>query len=828
MSESKQVGKDIEFLERVGRWLGEKQEVASEAIGRAIRRIVPSRNTKAIEAHAKIVEQINAREAEFQELDQDGIRGRMQAFRERLAGEEVEAQETILDEILPEVFALVREAAKRALGMRHYDVQLIGGMVLHKGSIAEMATGEGKTLVATLAAALNALAGRGTYVVTVNDYLAKRDRDWMAPVYEYLGLTVGAIQSEMDPNKRQDEYACDITYGTNNEFGFDYLRDNMRNRVEQQVQKQLHFAIVDEVDSILVDEARTPLIISGMPEASSRKYYLADGVARKLREGEHFEVKEKEHTVVLSDEGIELAQSLLNVPSFYEGPYMDWPHHIEQSLKAHNLYKLDKHYVKRPDDRGAPEIVIVDEFTGRMMPGRRWSDGLHQAVEAKEGIRIREESQTLATITFQNYFRLYHKLAGMTGTAITEAGEFAKIYSLDVVQIPTNRPNQRADHEDVIYRTEQEKFPTIVDELVDLNRDGRPVLVGTASIEKSELLARYLTDPSLMVKVLGRRATHGEKALAKAKKIDEDTRGKVKEMLARPARITEEEAREVADRVLDQDPKSDLAFWLDGVARAARAVAAVRAGFPHKVLNAKFHQMEAGIVAQAGRLGAITIATNMAGRGTDIKLGGDPEGPGQGRGARDRRQRPLRRIPRALPEAVWRGEGEGPRAGRTPHSRHRTPRIAPHRQPAPRADGAPRRSGIFSLLPVVAGRLDADLRQRPRQPHSRAGRDDRGRGHPECHGLAIHPTRTEEGGGAELRHSKEPPRIRRGDGQAAQAHLRPAPGSATGRRGEGPRPGHGGGRGRPALRRLPGPGSRALRSPRTDLGPEHQVWRRAL
>ncbi|HKB16843.1 MAG TPA: DEAD/DEAH box helicase, partial [Planctomycetota bacterium] len=338
----------------------------------------------------------------------------------------------------PEVFALVREASKRATRLRPFDVQVLGGVVLHRGKIAEMATGEGKTLVATLPATLNALEGKGVFIVTVNDYLARRDRDWMGPIYEYLGLTVGAIQAHMEARLRQKEYACDITYGTNSEFGFDYLRDNMKVRVEDQVQRFLNYAIVDEVDSILIDEARTPLIISGPAEESSERYLIADRLARRLRPELHFEVKEKEHQALLTDEGIEEAERIAGVDTFYSGRNMDWPHLIETALRAHHLYRNERDYVVKDG-----EIIIVDEFTGRLMNGRRWSDGLHQAVEAKEGIRPREENQTLATITYQNYFRLFRKLAGMTGTAMTEAAEFAKIYDLDVVQIPPNRPMRR-------------------------------------------------------------------------------------------------------------------------------------------------------------------------------------------------------------------------------------------------------------------------------------------------------------------------------------------------------------------------------------------------
>ncbi|MBM3963155.1 MAG: preprotein translocase subunit SecA, partial [Planctomycetes bacterium] len=406
--------------------------------------------------------------------------------------------------------------------------------------------GEGKTLVATLPAALNAVAGNGVYVVTVNDYLAKRDRDWMAPVYECLGLSVGAIQSQMPPQLRQAEYACDITYGTNNEFGFDYLRDNMKWRADDQVQKRLNFAIVDEVDSILVDEARTPLIISGEGEGTTERYVLADRIARQLKPDVHFEIKLKEHQCILNEEGIDRAEKLVGVDSFYKSPaHMEWPHLIETALRAHHVYERDKHYVvvqpKRPDgSAGEPEVIIVDEFTGRLMPGRRWSDGLHQCVEAKEGLPPREENRTLATITLQNYFRMFGKLAGMTGTAMTEAAEFSRIYDLDVVSIPTNRPNQRKDQNDQVYLDEASKYDALVEEIKAEHAKGRPILLGTTSIAKSEAISERLK----------------------------------------------------------------------------------AAGVPHNVLNAKQHEREAEIVMQAGRRGAVTVATNMAGRGTDIVLGG--------------------------------------------------------------------------------------------------------------------------------------------------------------------------------------------------------------
>jgi preprotein translocase subunit SecA len=440
--------------------------------------------------------------------------------------------------LLPEAFALVREAGLRTLNMRHFDVQLIGGVVLHEGKIAEMKTGEGKTLVATLPAYLNALTGRGVHIITVNDYLAKRDSHWMGGIYHLLGLEVGLIQHDMRDQERQKAYAADIAYGTNNEFGFDYLRDNMKFSQEQLVQRELHYAIVDEVDSILIDEARTPLIISGPTEESTDKYYQIDRVIPRLRRDEDYQVDEKARTVALTEAGIAKAERFLGIRNLYDPKNMEWVHHTNQALKAHVLFKSDVDYVVKDG-----EVIIVDEFTGRLMPGRRYSEGLHQALEAKERVKIERENQTLASITFQNYFRMYEKLAGMTGTADTEAPEFAQIYNLDVMVIPPNRSLVRYTYPDVIYRNEKEKFNCAVEEITECHRRGQPALVGTISIDKSERLSRLLKQK----------------------------------------------------------------------------------GIPHQVLNAKYHEREAEIVAQAGRLGAVTIATNMAGRGTDILLGGNPE-----------------------------------------------------------------------------------------------------------------------------------------------------------------------------------------------------------
>lgn len=497
------------------------------------------------------VDDANKFTAEFEHLTDEQLKAKTQEFKDRLA------QGETLDQLLPEAFAVVRLAAQRVIGLRPYDVQMLGGIVLHQGKIAEMGTGEGKTLVAVLPSYLNALTGKGVHVVTVNDYLARRDRQWMGPIHEFLGLTVGYINHDMDNASRREMYAKDITYVTNNELGFDYLRDNMVISREDRVLRPLNYCIVDEVDSILIDEARTPLIISGPSEQSTDKYYIVNRLIPSLKirmitekdevkakyegvnldEGVDAIIDEKAHTATLTDTGIAKAEKFLNVSNLYNDVESEWVHHINQALRAHHLYERDVDYVVKDG-----EVIIVDEFTGRLMPGRRWSDGLHQAVEAKEGLQIKEENQTLATITFQNFFKLYKKLSGMTGTAMTEANEFWQIYKLDVVEIRPNRPSKRIDYPDLVYLTEREKFNAIVNEVEDLWKKGAPVLVGTRSIEKSEKLSHML----------------------RAK------------------------------------------------------------GIPHQVLNAKYHEMEAQIISQAGRKGAVTIATNMAGRGTDIVLGGNP------------------------------------------------------------------------------------------------------------------------------------------------------------------------------------------------------------
>ena len=513
--------------------------------------IFGSKNDREIKRLRPIVDRINALESSLIPLSDLALTDKTQEFRKRLeAGEP-------LDDLLPEAFAVCREVSKRRLSMRHFDVQLLGGMVLHQGKISEMKTGEGKTLVATLSLYLNALPGKGAHLVTVNDYLAKRDAQWMGPLYHALGLSVGVIQHDasflFDPNfdasdkrlqhlrpcTRHEAYRADLTYGTNNEFGFDYLRDNLIvTDINQAVQRELHYAIVDEVDSILIDEARTPLIISGPTDESTDLYYRINSIIPQLTIERDYTIEEKTKTAALTEEGNARVEKLLGVDNLYDLAHMELVHHVVKALQAHAIYKRDVDYVVKDG-----EVLIVDEFTGRLMPGRRWSDGLHQAVEAKEGVKIANENQTLASVTFQNYFRMYAKLAGMTGTADTEASEFAKIYNLDVNVIPTNRPMIRTDYADVIYRTEKEKFDAIVEEIKDCYERGQPVLVGTISIEKSERLSGYLK----------------------------------------------------------------------------------RHGVKHNVLNAKYHEKEAEIIAQAGQKGAVTIATNMAGRGTDILLGGNPD-----------------------------------------------------------------------------------------------------------------------------------------------------------------------------------------------------------
>ncbi len=493
-----------------------------------IKKIFGTKNDRELKRLSILLREVNNFEPAISALSDDELKAKTPYFREKLKSG------LTPDDILTEAFAVAREASRRTLGMRPFDVQIIGGIVLHEGKIAEMKTGEGKTLAATLPLYLNALEGKGCHVVTVNDYLAHRDAQWMGPIYQFLGLSVGVIIHGLDDDERRAAYACDITYGTNNEFGFDYLRDNMKFTLDDYVQREFNYAIVDEVDSILIDEARTPLIISGPSEESTDKYYKINQIIPRLKKETDYSIDEKSRTVVLTEEGVAHVEKLLNVQNLYEPRNIETLHHVNQALRAHTIFKRDVDYLVKDG-----QVVIVDEFTGRVMPGRRYSDGLHQALEAKEDVKIERENQTLASITFQNYFRMYKKLAGMTGTADTEAEEFKKIYNLEVLVIPTNMPMIREDHNDLIYKTEQEKINAVIREVKELNKQKRPVLIGTISIEKSEMLSKHL----------------------------------------------------------------------------------LRSGVKHHVLNAKNHEKEAEIVAQAGQAGMVTISTNMAGRGTDIKLG---------------------------------------------------------------------------------------------------------------------------------------------------------------------------------------------------------------
>ena len=471
-----------------------------------LKKIIGTKNDREIKRISALVEKINAQEQGILSLSDAQLQAKTVEFKERISNGET------LDDLLPEAFAVCREASRRVLKMRHFDVQLLGGIVLHEGAIAEMKTGEGKTLVATLPVYLNSLEGRGVHVVTVNDYLARRDAQWMQPLYDFLGLSTGIIVHGLTDEQRQESYGADITYGTNNEFGFDYLRDNMKYESAQFVQRPLNYAIVDEVDSILIDEARTPLIISGPSEESTDKYYKIDKMIPKLQKDLDYTIDEKARTVILTEEGNIKAEKLLGAGNLYDPANIDLVHHILQALKAHNLFKRDVDYVVTDG-----EVIIVDEFTGRLMPGRRWSDGLHQAVEAKEGVKIENENQTLATITFQNFFRMYSKLSGMTGTALTEAEEFAKIYNLDVIVIPTNMPMIRKDHPDMIYKTEKGKFDAVINQIEECNKKGQPVLVGTIAIEKSEYLSALLLRDGIQHEVLNAKFHEKEAAIIKIK-----------------------------------------------------------------------------------------------------------------------------------------------------------------------------------------------------------------------------------------------------------------------------------------------------------------------
>ncbi|MBX9950685.1 MAG: preprotein translocase subunit SecA [Candidatus Obscuribacterales bacterium] len=613
-------------------------------------------NEKRVKALQVYVDKANSFEPAMQKLSDEELQGKTAEFRRRIdealknvpdvklipddapkmPGQFRTQKDKVLDEVLeqmlPEAFAVVREAGRRVLNMRHFDVQLMGGAALHFNKISEMRTGEGKTLVATLPVYLNALTGRGVHVVTVNDYLARRDAEWMGQIYKFLGLTVGLIYSHQPDDEKYAAYRCDISYGTNHEFGFDYLRDNMRKSLDQLVQRPYYFAVVDEVDNILIDEARTPLIISGFPTESFQEVYLSCAkVAPMLERGQDKEdedcdywVDEKGHSILLTERGQDRAEQFLGVTDLFD-MHFNYHHHVVQALKAKELYKLDVNYVIRPNEEGKMEAVIVDEFTGRMMQGRRWSDGLHQAVEAKEGIPIQEETLTYASITYQNLFRLYPKLSGMTGTAMTEAAEFNKIYNLDVVAIPTNKTAVRGDQADVIYKTELQKYISVIEEIVECHEEGRPVLVGTVSIEKSELVAELLSKPQQMGEVLLKKI---QKVMDSIKKnnLSGDNIDALKKLFERPALIDTSKMEETCKLLEKEFPKKeDFLERIYSALRTARVVSAVRKGIPHHVLNAKHHEKEAMIVAQAGRKGAVTIATNMAGRGTDILLGGNPE-----------------------------------------------------------------------------------------------------------------------------------------------------------------------------------------------------------
>ena len=584
----------METLERIWEGTGNFLGGMLRGFERGVTSMFGSSNARFLKRLAPRIEAINALEPKMAALSDAELKQQTAIFRQRLAKGET------LDDIVIEAFAVCREGGKRILNMRHFDVQLIGGLVLHSGAISEMSTGEGKTLVATLPAYLNALEGRGVHVVTVNDYLARRDMEWMGRLYLGLGLTVGAIWSNMPSDIKHQAYDSDITYGTNNEFGFDYLRDNMRLAArgdtrfpihQQQSQRKLNFAIVDEVDNILIDEARTPLIISGEAHDDVAKYADANRIAKQLKPEVHFVVNEKEHSAHLTDEGVRFAEKLAGVESFYTVGNMEWPHLLDNALKAHHLYKLDVNYVVKYDEKDPQgRVVIVDEFTGRLMEGRQWSDGLHQSVEAKEGVKIKKETQTLATITLQNYFKLYKKICGMTGTAMTEATEFHKIYKLDVINIPTNRKVQRVDNADVIYRSEREKFEAVANEIEAMNR--WDVLVMKGGDEKVGDLLKE-TESTVEFQERG------------SKEKQSISKDKVEEVIKR--------GRPILVGTVSIEKSERLSRLLD------------KQGVKHEVLNAKQHKREASIVAQAGRLGAVTIATNMAGRGTDIILGGNAE-----------------------------------------------------------------------------------------------------------------------------------------------------------------------------------------------------------
>jgi preprotein translocase subunit SecA len=634
----------------------------------ALGKVIGTKNERELKRLSSRVSDINALEDEMQRLTDADFPLRTAQFKERIANGEP------LDNLLPEAFAVCREAGRRTINMRHFDVQLIGGMVLHEGKIAEMKTGEGKTLVATLPVYLNALQGKGVHVVTVNDYLARRDAGWMGPIYRLLGLSVGVIVHDLEDGERRAAYGSDVTYGTNNEFGFDYLRDNMKFDLVDYVQRVHHYAIVDEVDSILIDEARTPLIISGSSDESTDKYYRIDKVIPRLQAGADFEVDEKMRQATFTESGNAKAEKLLGLENLYDSANMEYVHHLQQALKAHTLFKLDRDYVVKEG-----EVIIVDEFTGRLMPGRRWSDGLHQAIEAKEGVKIEKENQTLATITFQNYFRMYKKLAGMTGTAETEAAEFEKIYNLEIVVVPTNKQLIRHEFPDVVYRTEREKFNAAIEEIKEYHLRGQPVLVGSIAIEKSERLSAALKKagvaPQRLQELARPAGLDGPKLRIWAEQLAGSHHGPAVDWLVHagvPATAIRKMLSEdrykptlaggngtrtaFLQAILKRAPKDYHAHLLPAVDDAsAERIAALfqhteekhlpvldylieircpltrlaevlaMKEVKHNILNAKQHEREAHIVAQAGREGAVTVSTNMAGRGTDIVLGGNPE-----------------------------------------------------------------------------------------------------------------------------------------------------------------------------------------------------------
>lgn len=615
-------------------------------------------NEAKLKAIQPLVEKINSLEEEFSKLSNEELKAKTPYFKniienklktidsKLLIPEDApkipglirntmdKATFEIMDQMLPETFATVREVSKRVLNMRHFDVQLLGGVVLHRGKIAEMKTGEGKTLVATLPVYLNALSGRGVHIVTVNDYLARRDAEWMGKIYNFLGLSVGTILPHQKKANKFSAYKADITYGTNNEFGFDYLRDNMETSLNDCAQRDYFYAIVDEVDSILIDEARTPLIISGIPTEGKREIYIVMAkLSTRLKKGKDkddltgdYWVDEKARNVILTDKGIKNAEQTLGIDDLWDIRGGNLSHHLLQALKAKELFKKDTDYVikSNPENNNKPEIVIVDEFTGRLMMGRRWSDGLHQAIEAKENVQIQEETLTLASITFQNLFRLYPKLAGMTGTALTEKEEFKKIYNLDVISIPTNRENIRDDLDDQVYRTEKYKFYSVIEEIVKTHITGRPVLVGTISIEKSELISELLSKPQIMTKIMVEKAQRVLKLL-KDRKIENESSNILKKLLDRPGNLKSSDIKPLLEDLRKKYNDGELAFAFERLESTIIVTETIRNKIPHNILNAKHHEKEASIVAQAGRLDTITIATNMAGRGTDIILGGNPE-----------------------------------------------------------------------------------------------------------------------------------------------------------------------------------------------------------